>query len=94
VRVTTVLRRLVGVMSLFVVSVRWQDNALVLGVRPNWRKPRCGECGERRPGYDRAAAPRRWRALSYGSIVVYLEYRLRRVDCRSCGGVRVEAVPW
>jgi hypothetical protein len=94
VRITTVLRRLIGVMSLFVVSFRWEDGSLILGVRPTWLCPRCGECGTRRPGYDTVARPRRWRALSYGFVLVYLEYQLRRVRCGPCGGVRVEAVPW
>lgn len=93
-RLTTVMRRLVGVMSMFVMTVRWENGGLVLAVRPHWLRPRCGECGKRRPGYDRQPAPRRWRALSYGSVVVHLEYRLRRVTCAPCGGVRVEAVPW
>jgi transposase len=94
VRITTVLRRLVGVMSLFVVAVRWEKGVLILAVRPTWLRPRCGECGKRRPGYDKAQVPRRWGALSYGTVRVFLEYRLRRVQCRPCGGVRVEAVPW
>jgi transposase len=88
------MRRLIGVMSLFVIAVRWEGGALILGVRPTWLRPRCGECGARGPGYDTAARKRRWRALSYGSVVVFLEYRLRRVECAPCAGVRVEAVPW
>ena len=92
-RVTTLWRRLVGVMSLFVVGVRWEADALILAVRPRWLKPRCGECGQRAPGYDRNPC-RRWRALSYGKVVVYLEYTPRRVNCRRCKGVRVEQVPW
>jgi len=93
VRVTTLMRRLVGVMSLFVVGVRWDANTLILAVRPRWLKPRCGECGERAPGYDRKGL-RRWRALSYGRVRVFLEYAPRRVACGRCGGVRVEKVPW
>jgi transposase len=36
---------------------------------------------------------RRWRHLDFAGHRCFLEYELRRVDCRDCG-VRVEAVPW
>lgn len=93
-RVTTLLRKLLGVIALFVVGVRWDKGALVVQVRPRWLKPRCGECGRRAAGYDTKKKPRRWRALSYGETVVHLEYKPRRVDCGHCKGVRVERVPW
>ena len=93
-RITTLLRRLVGVMSMFVTAVRWDGGDLVLSVRPHWMWPRCGECGRRAPGYDHKPDPRRWRALSYGTVKVFLEYAVRRVQCRRCQGVRVEQVPW
>lgn len=92
-RVTSLLRKLLAVTSLFVENARWEGHTLVAQVRPRWRKPRCGECGRRGPQYDRQA-PRRWRALSYGTVRVSLEYALRRVTCRACDGVRVEQVPW
>jgi transposase len=41
--------------------------------------------------YDRAL--RRWRHLDLAGRRCFIEYELRRVDCRDCG-VRVEAVPW
>jgi len=93
VRLTTLLRRVIGVTSLRVDGVRWDSDCLVVAVRPLWRKPRCGQCGVRAPGYDRSK-PRRWRSLGLGAVVVYLEYAPRRVQCRRCGGVRVERVPW
>jgi transposase len=78
---------------MLVVWVRLDDRAVVFGVRPRWRRPRCGQCGRRRPGYDRKPV-RRWRALSFGTYRIYLQYAPRRVDCADCGGVRVELVPW
>jgi transposase len=66
---------------------------LVVKVRPRWRKPRCGKCGRRAPGYDTLPEPRRWRALAFGVVEVLLEYAMRRVQCPCCG-VRVEEVPW
>jgi transposase len=38
-------------------------------------------------------APRWWRHLDLGGVRIHLEYRIRRVNCPSCGVV-VEAVPW
>lgn len=92
-RVTTLLRKLLDVTSIVVEGVRFEDGEAVIAVRPRWRRPRCGQCGRKAPGYDRKGH-RRWRALSYGPLRVQLDYRLRRVQCRGCDGVRVEQVPW
>ena len=92
-RVTTLLRRLLRVICLVVVAFRFEDGDLVVSVRPAWRRPRCGECHGKASGYDTLVQPRRWRALPWGPVVVWLEYRMRRVECPTCG-VRVERVPW
>ena len=92
-RVSTLLRRLLGVRSLVVEEVRFAAGTMVVAVRPRWLHPRCGECQAVRPGYDQAR-PRRWRHLGLGRLRVELAYTPRRVTCRGCGGVRVEAVPW
>ena len=52
----------------------------------------CSGCGQKRPGYDRLAE-RYFEFVPLWGIAVYLGYRLRRVDCPSCGVV-VEKVPW
>lgn len=90
-RINTILRHLLGVTSLFVLGVDF-DRGLVVPVRPRWRKPRCGCCGRRAPGYDQRPA-RLWRHLGLGACLVFLCYAPRRVNCRRCG-VRVEQVPW
>ena len=92
-RVTTLLRRLLSVISLVVVAFRFEEGDLVVSVRPQWRRPRCGGCHRKVPGYDGLGEPRRWRALPWGPVIVWLEYAMRRVDCPECG-VRVERVPW
>jgi transposase len=52
----------------------------------------CSVCGQVYAGmHDRDV--RRWRHLDLAGHRCFLEYELRRVDCRDCG-VRVEAVPW
>ena len=91
-RITTVFRQLLGVTSLFVRSLTFGEAGLVLRVRPRWRKPRCGGCGRRAPGYDRLPE-RRWRHLGLGRTRIWLAYAPRRVDCRDCG-IHAEQVPW
>lgn len=92
-RITTLFRRLLGVSDLFVKQSRWEPDGLVLEVEPRWRRPRCGECKTVCPKEDLARL-RRWRHLPFGSTRVWLEYRPRRVYCKSCGGIRTERVPW
>ncbi|MGH9380570.1 MAG: helix-turn-helix domain-containing protein, partial [Thermoanaerobaculia bacterium] len=92
-RATTLLRRWIGVTALFVRDVWWSgDGEVSVEVRPRWRRPRCGRCGKRAPGFDRRPA-RRWRHLPWGRTAVWLVYAPRRVSCRRCG-VRTEQVPW
>ena len=91
-RSTTLLRHVIGVPDLFVCSVLIEGNDLLVEVRPRHRKPRCGCCGQRAPGYDRASE-RRWRHLGLGASRLYLCYAPRRVECAACG-VKTEQVPW
>ena len=91
-RVTKICRQLTGVESLYASDVALIDSGVVFSVRPRWRKPRCGGCGRRSAGYDRADG-RYWRHLAVGATVIWLYYAPWRVDCRRCG-VTVEQVPW
>lgn len=91
-RITSLLRNLLGIKHMFVEGVAAEGGGLVIDVRPSWRKPRCSVCGRRRSGYDRLPA-RQWRHLDFGAVMVSLRYALRRVQCRCCGVV-VEQVPW
>ena len=91
-RTTTLLRRLLGVTSLFVCDMSFEEDGFIVGVQPCWRKPRCGACGKRAPGYDQLDE-RRWRHLGLGRLKIWLAYALRRVSCPKCG-VRTEQVPW
>ncbi len=55
--------------------------------------PRCGGCGRRGPHYD--TRDTRWfEFVPLWGIRVFFLYRMRRVTCAPCGGVRVERVPW
>lgn len=92
-RLTTVLRRLIGVTRMFVESALFRrDGTLVVSVRPTQRRSRCGRCGRRAPRYDRRPV-RRWLHLPWGRSSVELFYAPWRVSCRRCG-VRVERVAW
>ena len=91
-RMTTLLKKLLGIQHLLVTGVALEDGALVIEVRPSWRAPRCSGCKKRRGRYDTLPA-RRWRHLDVGGVRVYVRYGLRRVSCRVCGVV-VEDVPW
>jgi transposase len=92
VRITTVFKRLLGVISMSVKDVGLEGKELVADVRPRWQRPRCPECGA--PGtIHQTREPRFWRDLAFGETVTLLRYAARRVDCKSCG-VHVEAVPW
>ena len=92
-RVTTLLRRLLGVTQMHVRDAHVAtDGPLSVWVRPSWRRSRCGRCGRRRPRYDRRPL-RQWRHLPWGRTPVWLQYAPWRVSCRRCG-VRVERVPW
>ncbi len=93
VRITTLLRSLLGVSRMFVTGVKLGDGRLVVDVRPCWKRARCSSCCRRAPGYDSATEPRSWQALAFGTVFVELRYRMRRVACKRCG-IRVEQVPW
>ncbi len=56
-------------------------------------RARCSGCGEPGPGYDRRER-RRYQFVPVLGLPTYLIYEMRRVDCRRCGQVKVERVPW
>jgi transposase len=93
VRATTLLRKLLGIAEVFVEEATFTiSGALGVGVRPRWRRSRCGRCGSRASRYDRLPI-RRWPHLALGRTRIELTYAPWRVCCRRCG-VRVERVPW
>lgn len=91
-RVTTLLKKLLGIKHLVVDDFKIEYGDLILMVRPRWKKCRCGHCGRHVHGYDRLKT-RRWRHLDWGGVRIWLEYAPRRVSCWRCGVV-VEKVPW
>jgi transposase len=53
----------------------------------------CSRCHLSAPGYDRLDE-RRFEFIPLWGFFVFLLYTMRRVDCRRCGAVVVEEVPW
>lgn len=90
-RVTSLLRVLLGLKQTRVLGFKFTETELVVAVKPAKRSSFCAGCGRRAPRYDRRC--RRWRHLDICGLAVELEYEAWRVDCASCG-VTTEMVPW
>jgi transposase len=96
-RIQTILNRVEKFKSFVYGAARLEElqdgPALVVQVRPRKNgRPCCSRCGRIGPTYDRLEE-RRFEFVPVWGIVVFLAYRMRRVDCRRCG-VTVEMVPW
>jgi len=92
VRVTTAFNKILSIPSATVASVEFAPEGVVVGLRRRASRPRC-PCGWRGGGvYDRST--RRWRHLDLGASKLWLQAEIRRLECRRCGRVRTEAVPW
>ena len=93
----TILNRLQKFKSFVYESVCWSkdQSALEIHLRPRKHsRPVCSECG--RPGavYDHQRTDRRFEFVPLWGLAVFFVYRMRRVDCRQCGRVVIEKVPW
>jgi len=53
----------------------------------------CSRCHQPAPDYDQLAE-RRFEFIPLWGFFVFLLYAMRRVNCRRCGVVAVEEVPW
>jgi transposase len=92
-RSTTLLRRLLALKQTRITGFQFGAFGLEVEVAPTTRVPYCSECMCRaRHIYDHRR--REWRHLDCAGMEVTLIYRQRRVDCRRCGEVRAELVPW
>ena len=69
-------------------------NELVIRIAPRKNsKPRCSICQSSGGVYDHLSERRFFLPPIWG-IAVILAYKMRRVNCRRCGKVVVEDVPW
>ena len=80
----------------FVYGAATLDRAthtIEIEVRPRrGSKLRCSGCSQPASGYDHLAE-RRFEFVPVWGFAVFLLYRMRRVQCATCG-VKVEQVPW
>jgi transposase len=68
--------------------------SIEIAVRPRkGSRAVCSRCHQPAPGYDQLAE-RRFEFIPFWGFLVFLLYTMRRVDCRRCAAIVVEAVPW
>src|SRR5260370_9150385 len=68
--------------------------SIEISVRPRKRSAAvCSRCHQPAPGYDQLPE-RRFEFIPLWGFFVFLLYAMRRGDCRRCGAVVVEEVPW
>lgn len=91
-RVSTAFNRMLSIPGAWVDSVAFGEEGVVVGLRRRSRRHRCPCGATMRARYD--CSRRRWRHLDLGACQLWLEADIARVDCRSCGRVRTEEVPW
>src|SRR5215213_6343993 len=96
-RIQTILNRVEKFKSFVYGQARLVERdggpALVVRVLPRKNgRPFCSGCGRPARPYDRLEE-RHFEFVPVWGILVFLAYRMRRVDCKRCG-VTVEIVPW
>jgi transposase len=69
------------------------SKVIEIDIRPRrGSKPVCSGCHRPGRGYDHLGV-RHFEFVPLWGFLVYFVYRMRRVDCKTCG-VRVEEIPW
>lgn len=91
-RITTAFNRILRLPGASVHEITFTDHGLVIALRRRRRRLLC-PCGTTTASrYD--SSRRRWRHLDFRACQVWLEADIHRIDCRGCGRVRTEQVPW
>ena len=91
-RLTTAFNRILQLPGASVRTVTFTDQDIVIGLRRRRRRLLCPCGATTSTRYD--SSRRRWRHLDFGAWQVSLEADIHRIDCRVCGRVRTEQVPW
>jgi transposase len=96
-RIQTILNRVEKFKPFVVAGASLEEHkdgpALVFQMRSRKNgRAYCSGCGRPGPAYDRLEQ-RRFEYVPIWGILVFLAYRMRRVNCKRCG-VTVEMVPW
>ena len=95
-QLTTILNRVEKHKSFVYRKVTWRGEKTGLEVHVEPRRngrPICAGCHRPGPVCDHQPLPRRFTFVPLWGLAVCLVYRMRRVDCRTCG-VTIEQVPW
>lgn len=96
-RIQTMLNRVEKFKSFVYGEARLEEGAdgpalIVQMVARKNSRGLCSGCGRPGPAYDRLDE-RRFEFVPIWGILVFLAYRMRRVNCKRCGAT-VEMVPW
>jgi len=94
VRVQTAFNRMLRLPGASVSDVEFGGEGVIVTVRPRRRRKRCAGCGTSRRLRVKDRRVKRWRHLDLGACRCVIECELRRLDCRGCGELALEAVPW
>jgi transposase len=94
VRVTTAFNRMLRLPGASVIGVSFAPEGVIVTVRLRRQRRVCSGCGQvgRLAIHDRRV--KRWRHLDLGAVRCVIECELRRLWCPTCGGPRLEPVPW
>ena len=93
----TILNQLQKFKSFVYEKVVWREPGQSIDVHIRARRnsrPICSECRTPGPIYDHQRSARRFEFVPLWGIAVFFVYRMRRVDCPTCGRVVIEQVPW
>ncbi len=90
----TILNRVEPHKSFVYRRICWTGDGIQVDLEPRSNgRVHCSSCRCPAPLYDRLPATRRFEFVPLWGIAVFFVYRMRRVNCRTCG-VRVEWIPW
>lgn len=91
-RATTAFNKMLAIPGAHVTCVTFTPAGVVVDLGRRVKRLRC-PCGwSSQAVYDRSV--RSWRGLDLGSAKLLLRAEIRRLECRRCGRVRTEDVPW
>lgn len=91
----TILNRSLRFKGFVYESAEFCGEAIMVTVGSRKRShPICSRCGQPGPVYDHERNNRVFEHIPIWGFPVFFVYQMRRVNCRGCGRVLVEQVPW
>lgn len=95
-RLKTILNKCIKYKSFVFIKSRFSNDkkSIIITVKSRSNsKPICSKCGNSGSCYDTLGS-RLFQHIPFWGFQVYFEYCMRRVNCRHCGRIIVEKVPW